>query len=99
MKVITIEPCFTKNEDELYSGEAELGDIRITPEAVDKLRELFEDVQVTPDNDMLVLTNLPVEKIIVFGTGRAIIRRIASEELAVERFRMLERVLGGKRVS
>ena len=96
MKVITIEPCYTKGEEDLFSGEAELGDIRITPEAVDELGKQFEGVQATPDNDMLILTNPPVEKIIVFDTGRAIIRRIASEELAVERFGMLESLLGGK---
>ncbi|MCX9014361.1 MAG: hypothetical protein OIN89_06165 [Candidatus Methanoperedens sp.] len=96
MKVITIEPCYTKGEEDLFSGEAELGHVTITPEAVDELKKLFEGVQTTPDNDMLILTNPPVEKIIVFDTGRAIIRRIASEELAVERFGMLERVLGGK---
>ena len=96
MKVITIEPCYTKGEEDLFSGEAELGDIRITPEAVDELRKHFVGVQATPDNDMLILTNPPVEKIIVFDTGRAIIRRIASEELAVERFGMLESLLGGK---
>ena len=96
MKVITIEPCYTKGEEDLFSGEAELGDITITPEAVDELGKHFKGVQTTPDNDMLILTNPPVEKIIVFGTGRAIIRRIASEELAVERFGMLEGLLGGK---
>ena len=96
MKVITIEPCYTKGEEDLFSGEAELGDITITPEAVDELRKHFVGVQATPDNDMLILTNPPVEKIIVFDTGRAIIRRIASEELAVERFGMLESLLGGK---
>ena len=96
MKVITIEPCYTKGEEDLFSGEAELGNIRITPEAVDELKKQFEGVQTTPDNDMLILTNPPVEKIIVFGTGRAIIRRIASEELAVERFGMLEDLLGEK---
>ncbi len=94
MKIITIDPCFTKGEEDLFSGEAELGNIKITQDAVLELKKHFDSVQVTPDNEMLVLTNPPVEKIIVFDTGRAIIRRIASKELAVRRFEMLEKVLG-----
>ena len=93
MKIITIEPCYTRAEEDLYSGEAELGRIKITPGALKELQEHFEGVQVTPDRDMLVLSNPPVEKIIVFDTGRAIIRRIAGEELAKKRFELLERVL------
>ncbi len=95
MKIITIEPCFTKADEDLFSGEAELGAIKITPQALLELKKHFEEVQVTPDNEMLILTNSPVEKIIVFDTGRAIIRRIASKELAVSRFEMLEKVLAG----
>ena len=94
MKIITIEPCFTRGEEDLFSGEAELGSVKITSQAVEELKKHFDGVQVTPDNEMMVLTNNPVEKIIVFNTGRAIIRRIAGKETAVERFRMLERVLG-----
>jgi hypothetical protein len=94
MKIITIDPCFTKGEEDLFSGEAELGSIKITQDAVEELKKHFEGVQVTPDSEMLILTNPPVEKIIIFDTGRAIIRRIASKELAVSRFEMLERVLG-----
>ncbi len=94
MKIITIDPCFTKGEEDLFSGEAELGSIKITQDAVLELKKHFNEVQVTPDNEMLILTNPPVEKIIVFDTGRAIIRRIASKELAVSRFEMLEKVLG-----
>ncbi|MCZ7393690.1 MAG: hypothetical protein ABOK23_07495 [Candidatus Methanoperedens sp.] len=93
MKIITIDPCFTKGEEDLFSGEAELGSIKITQDAVEELKKHFDSVQVTPDNEMLILTNPPVEKIIVFDTGRAIIRRIASKELAVSRFEMLEKVL------
>ncbi len=96
MKVVTLEPCFTKGEEDLFSGEAELGSIKITQEALEEFKKHFEGVQVTPDNEMLVLTNPPVEKIIVFDTGRAIIRRIASKELAMMRFEMLEKVLGVK---
>jgi len=48
---------------------------------------------VTPDNEMIILTNPPVEKIIVFDTGRAIIRRITSKDLAISRFEMLENLL------
>ena len=95
MKIITIEPCFTKGEEDLFSGEAELGNVKITPEAVEKLKKTFDDVQVTPDGEMMVLSNKPVEKIIVFDTGRVIIRRIAGKEKASERFVMLEKVLGG----
>jgi len=94
MKIITLSPCFTKQDEDLYSGEAELGRIRITGEALSELKKHFDGVAVTPDNEMLVLTNPPVEKIIVFDTGRAIIRRIASKELAMSRFEMLEKVLG-----
>ena len=94
MKIITIDPCFTKGEEDLFSGEAELGRIKISPQAVEELKKKFSEVQATPDNEMLILTNPPVEKIIVFDTGRAIIRRIASKELAVSRFEMLEKVLG-----
>ncbi len=93
MKIVTIEPCFTRGEKDLYSGEAELGGIKITPEAIEELKKHFEGVQVTPDNEMLVLTNPPVEKIIVFDSGRAIIRRTASKELATMRFEMLEKIL------
>ncbi len=93
MKIITIDPCFTKGEEDLFSGEAELGSIKITQDAVEEFKKHFNSVQVTPDNEMLILTNSPVEKIIVFDTGRAIIRRIASKELAVSRFEMLEKVL------
>ncbi len=95
MKIITIDPCFTKGEEDLFSGEAELGHIKITRQALDELKKHFSDVQVTPDNEMLILSNPPVEKVIVFDTGRAIIRRIASKELAVSRFEMLEKVLAG----
>lgn len=94
MKIITIEPCFTKQEEDLFSGEAELGNINITPQALTELKKYFDNVQVTPDNEMLILTNSPVEKIIVFDTGRAIIRRIASKELALKRFELLEKMLG-----
>jgi len=95
MKIITIEPCFTRGEEDLFSGEAELGNVNITQQAVDELKKHFDGVQVTPDNEMMVLNNDPVEKIIVFNTGRVIIRRIAGKETAVERFRLLEKVLGG----
>ncbi|MCE8427039.1 MAG: hypothetical protein J5U19_01440 [Candidatus Methanoperedens sp.] len=95
MKIITIEPCFTKTDEELFSGEAELGKIKITSEALAELKNHFENIQATPDNEMLILSNSPVEKIIVFDTGRAIIRRIASKELAVSRFEMLEKLLAG----
>lgn len=95
MRIITLEPCFTRDEEDLFSGEAELGDIKITPEALEELKKHFESVQVTPDNEMLVLTNQPVEKVIVFNSGRAIIRRIKGRELAASRFEMLEKVLGG----
>ncbi len=95
MKIITIEPCFTKGEEDLFSGEAELGKVNINPQAVEELKKHFDDVQVTPDGEMMVLTNSPVEKIIVFNTGRAIIRRIAGRERAEERFAMLEKVLRG----
>ena len=94
MKIITIDPCFTKGDEDLFSGEAELGAIKITQPAIEKLKEQFDCVQVTPDNEMIILTNPPVEKIIVFDTGRAIIRRIASKDLAISRFEMLEKLLG-----
>lgn len=94
MKIITIEPCFTRGEEDLFSGEAELGTVKLTSQAVEELKKHFDGVQVTPDGEMMVLTNLPVEKIIVFNTGRAIIRRIAGKDKAVERFEMLEKVLG-----
>jgi len=94
MKIITIEPCFTKGEEDLFSGEAELGNVKITSQAVEELKKHFDGVQVTPDGEMMVLTNSPVEKIIVFNTGRTIIRRIAGKDKAVERFEMLEKVLG-----
>lgn len=93
MKIITIDPCFTKGEEDLFSGEAELGEIEITQGRIDELKKYFDSVQVTPDNEMIILTNTPVEKIIIFDTGRAIIRRIASKELALGRFEMLEKVL------
>lgn len=96
MKIITIEPCFTKGEEDLFSGEAELGSLKITHEAVEELKKHFDSVLVTPDGEMMVLTNSPVEKIIVFNTGRVIIRRIAAKEIAMERFAMLEKVLRGK---
>lgn len=93
MKIITIDPCFTKGDEEMFSGEAELGAIKISPRAINELKKQFDSVQVTPDNEMIILTNPPVEKIIVFDTGRAIIRRIASKELAISRFEMLEKLL------
>ncbi len=94
MKIITIDPCFTKGDENLFSGEAELGVVKITRPAIQELKKQFESVQVTPDNEMIILTNPPVEKIIVFDTGRAIIRRIASKDLAISRFKMLEKLLG-----
>jgi len=93
MKIITIDPCFTKGDEDMFSGEAELGAVKITRQAIDELKKQFDGVQVTPDNEMIILTNPPVEKIIVFDTGRAIIRRIASKELAISRFEMLEKLL------
>ena len=69
MKIITLEPCFTKQDEDLYSGEAELGKIKIAPQVLSELQKHFEGVQVTPDNEMLILSNPPVEKIIVFDTG------------------------------
>lgn len=97
MKIITIDPCFTKGDEDLFSGEAELGAIKITPAAIEELKKQFDSVQVTPDNEMIIITNPPVEKIIVFDTGRAIIRRIVSKELAISRFEMLEKVLKATR--
>ncbi len=93
MKIITIDPCFTKGEEDLFSGEADLGTIQITPDSIKKLKEHFEGVQLTPDNEMLILSNPPVEKVIVFNSGHAIIRRIATKELAVSRFELLEKLL------
>jgi hypothetical protein len=93
MKIITIDPCFTKGDEDLFSGEAELGPVKITPTAIEKLKIQFDSVQVTPDNEMIILTNPPVEKIIVFDTGRVIIRRIASKDIAVSRFELLENLL------
>ena len=93
MKIITIDPCFTKGDEDLFSGEAELGPVKITPGAIQELRKKFDSVQVTPDNEMIILTNPPVEKIIVFDTGRTIIRRIASKDLAIRRFEMLGNLL------
>ncbi len=94
MKIVTIEPCFTKDEEDLFSGEAELGNIKINSHAIEELKKYFESVQVTPDNEMLILMNSPVEKIIIFDTGRAIIRRIKGKELAIKRFEILEKALG-----
>jgi hypothetical protein len=96
MRIITLAPCFTKEAEDLFSGEAELGKINMSPSSIEELKKYFDGVQVTPDNEMLILTNHPVEKIIVFDSGRAIIRRIAGKELAMERFEMLERMLGEK---
>lgn len=93
MKIITIDPCFTKDNEDLFSGEAELGSIKITSHAVEELKKQFDSVQVTPGNEMIILMNPPVEKIIIFDTGRAIIRRIASKELAISRFEMLGSLL------
>ena len=93
MRIITIDPCFTKGDEDLFSGEAELGAIKISPQAIDELKKHFDSVLVTPDNEMIILTNPPVEKIIIFDTGRAIIRRIASKELAIRRFEMLAKLL------
>lgn len=93
MKVITIDPCFTKGDEDLFSGEAELGAIKITPPAIEELKKQFDSVQVTPDNEMIILTNPPVEKIIIFDTGRVIIRRIASKDLAISRFGLIENLL------
>jgi hypothetical protein len=90
MKIITIDPCFTKGDEDLFSGEAELGAIKITPPAIEELKKQFDSVQVTPGNEMIILTNPPVEKIIIFDTGRVIIRRIASKDLAISRFELLE---------
>ena len=97
MKIITIDPCFTKGDEDLFSGEAELGAVKITQEAIDELKKQFDSVQVTPDNEMIILTNPPVEKIIIFDTGRVIIRRIASKGLAISRFEMLEVLLADKK--
>ncbi|CAG0952731.1 hypothetical protein METP3_00312 [Methanosarcinales archaeon] len=93
MKIITIDPCFTKGDEDLFSGEAELGAIKITPTAIEELKKQFDSVQVTPGNEMIILTNPPVEKIIIFDTGRVIIRRIASKDLAINRFGLLENLL------
>ncbi len=90
MKIITIDPCFTKGDEDLFSGEAELGAIKIVPGAIEELKKQFDSVQVTPGNEMIILTNPPVEKIIIFDTGRVIIRRIASKDLAISRFELLE---------
>ncbi|CAG1007563.1 MAG: hypothetical protein OIN86_03530 [Candidatus Methanoperedens sp.] len=93
MKIITIDPCFTKGDEDLFSGEAELGVIKIAPTAIEELKKQFDSVQVTPGNEMIILTNPPVEKIIIFDTGRVIIRRIASKDLAISRFELLENLL------
>ena len=93
MKIITIDPCFTKGDEDLFSGEAELGAIKITPHAIEELKKQFDSVQVTPGNEMIILTNPPVEKIIIFDTGRVIIRRIASKDLAISRFGLIENLL------
>lgn len=89
MKIIMIDPCFTKGDEYLFSAEADLGAVQITPQAVEELKKKFNSVQVTPDNEMIILTNPPVEKIIIFDTGRVIIRRISSRELAISRFEMI----------
>jgi len=93
MKIITIDPCFTKGDEDLFSGEADLGAVKITSSTVEELKKQFDNVQVTPDNEMIILTNPPVEKIIIFDSGHAIIRRIASKELAISRFEMLKSLL------
>ncbi|MDL5504103.1 MAG: hypothetical protein QSU88_12910 [Candidatus Methanoperedens sp.] len=93
MNIITIDPCFTKGDEDLFSGEAELGNIKITQPAIEELKKQFDSVQVTPGNEMIILTNPPVEKIIIFDTGRVIIRRIASKDLAISRFGLIENLL------
>jgi hypothetical protein len=92
MKIVSMDPCSTKGDENLFSGEAELGAVKITPWAIDELKKHFDCVQAVP-NEMIVLTNPPVEKIIVFNTGRAMIRRVASKGLAVNRFEILEKIL------
>lgn len=92
MKIVTIDPCFTKGDENLFSGEAELGAVKITPWAIDELKKHFDSVQAVP-NEMIILFNPPVEKIIIFNTGRAMIRRVASKGLAINRFEILEKIL------
>lgn len=93
MKIVTIDPCFTKGDENLFSGEVELGIVKITPLAIDELKKHFDSVQAGPDNEMIIITNPPVEKIIVFNTGRIMIRRVASKGLAINRFEILEKIL------
>lgn len=93
MKIVTIDPCFTKGDENLFSGEAELGAVKITTWAIDELKKHFDSVQAMADYEMIILTNPPVEKIIVFNTGRAMIRRVASKGLAINRFEILEKIL------
>jgi hypothetical protein len=93
MKILAIDHCFTKGDENLFSGEAELGTVKITPLAIDELEKHFDSVQAIPDNGMIILTNQPVEKIIIFNTGRAMIRRVISKGLAVNRFELIEKIL------
>jgi len=48
MKIITIDPCFTKGDEDLFSGEAELGAIKIAPAAIEELKNSLTACRLHP---------------------------------------------------
>ena len=81
-----IHPCGGK---ELYSAEAHTEEIRITEDVKESFKKYFK-VLVSPDNQFMMLEDKKGCRILIFSTGRIVIRMASSEDEVKKYFRMVE---------
>lgn len=96
MRILKIEPCGGASEMS-FSGEAHLGKLEFSEDVMDALRQAFGEVHITPERDFVLIED-GSEMLMVFSTGRAVIRRAKSREDAERKLtRLFEIVHGGSR--
>lgn len=97
MRILKIEPCAGASEGEMsFSAEAQLGKLEFSDDVMDALRQAFGEVHITPERDFVLIED-GNEMIMVFSTGRAIVRRAKSRVDAERRLTQLFGIVhGGK---
>jgi len=89
LKIVRIHPCGGK---ELYSAEGHIDGIKITKERVEILKNYFK-VLLSPDNQFMMLETGRSCRILVFSTGRVVVRMANSEKDVKRYLKIIEGVL------